>query len=109
MDPGSSDCQPRCACRGRAGAETPPPDRSLLLLDALLGLSLLGVGESWFKPKASPLQLLASRGLVLSAAACAEVSISWVPRLAAAALPMPAMHKAPPISQCDTRMAIEPP
>ncbi|GGY14046.1 hypothetical protein GCM10008098_00860 [Rhodanobacter panaciterrae] len=107
IDPGSNDCQPRCGRRVGAGAEEPPPERSLLLLDVLLELLLVD-GHSRFSPSASPpLLVLLSRGLALSIVACGELSTSWVSRLAAAALPIPAMHKAQPINQRVARMAIE--
>jgi len=72
MDPGSSDCQPRCGWRECAGAEEAPPERSLLLPEVLLELSLpeARAGASRVSPSASPLLLLMSRELTLSDAAC---------------------------------------
>jgi hypothetical protein len=81
----------------------------LPLLEVLPELSLLlADGQSRFNPSASPpLLVLPSCELVLSSVACEELSCPWVSELAAVALPIPAMHKAQPISQWVTRMAIE--
>ncbi len=76
MDPGSSDCQPRCGWRECAGVEEAPPERSLLLPEVLLELSLLVAcdGASRVSPSASPLLLLMSREPALSEAACWALS-----------------------------------
>ena len=100
MEPGSSDCQPRCSRRVCVGADEAPPEWSLPLLELLPELSLLLVdGQSRDSPSASPPLALPPCVLALSAVACGELSKSWVSRLVAVALPIPAMHKAQPISQ----------
>lgn len=101
MDPGSNDCQPRCGRWVGVGTDE-PPEWSLLLPDGvLLDVSLLlDGGQSRFNPSASPpLLALPSCGVALSIVAWGELSIPCVSMLDAAALPMPAMHKAQPIIQ----------
>jgi hypothetical protein len=55
IDPGSSDCQPRCGRRVGVGAEEAPPEWSLPLPEVLPELSLLlAGGQSRVSPSASP-------------------------------------------------------
>lgn len=105
MDPGSSDCQPRCERWGVAGAVAAASERSLLLSELLLPLSLFVLCDvpSCARPSASP-PLALSRELP----ACVEESTSRVSVLAAKAVPMLAMHSVHPISQELARMVICP-
>src|SRR3546814_20161518 len=54
IDPGSSDCQPRCGRGAGAGAGEAAPERSLLLRTAPLVLLLPGLLFSRFMPSTSP-------------------------------------------------------
>jgi hypothetical protein len=59
IDPGNSDCQPRCGRRIGIDPDEPPPERSLPLLEVLPELSLpLVDGQSRFNPTTSPPLLL---------------------------------------------------
>lgn len=100
IDPGNSDCQPRCGRRPGIGRDDAPPECWVPLPELLLELSPLPVdGHSRFKPLTSPPLLALSCELLLSIIACGELSSVWVSRLVAAALLIPAMHRAQPMNR----------